>query len=97
MVGRPFLDVPDEVQRTVTPRKDPTIVKNPRPLGDQDAPSDYSLDGIPSETIRINILPIINFTQEEIVPELPNMAGEDISKETSEERLIRLKRISWNE
>lgn len=82
MVGRPFVDEPNQQNRPPQIKDDPRIVRDPRPEGivSQQSP-DATGNNSPS------ILEIIVFTGENLELLLPNFAGEDIGKLSDRERL----------
>jgi hypothetical protein len=89
IVGRPFVDEPNEQNRPPQIKGDPKAVKNPRPFG---------IETPQGPDANSNSSPVsladINFISEEEVPELPDFAGEDISNINAQERLKLLERIS---
>lgn len=89
IVGRPFVDEPNEQNRPPQIKGDPQAVQNPRPFGIEtpegpDANSNSSLVSLAD----------VNFTSEDIPPVLPDFAGEDVSKINAQERLKLLEKLS---
>lgn len=88
IVGRPFVDEPNEQNRPPQIKGDPKVVQNPRPFGIE-TPQGPDASGNNSPVILENI----NFTNDEIPPVLPDFVGEDISKINAEERLKLLQNL----
>lgn len=88
IVGRPFVDEPNEQNRPPKIKGDPKAVQNPRPFGIE-TPQGPEAIGNSSATILENI----NFTSDEIPQNLPDFAGEDVSKINAAERLKFLQQI----
>jgi len=88
IVGRPFVDEPNEQNRPPQIKGDPKVVQNPRPFGIE-TPQGPDASGNNSPVILENI----NFTSDEIPPVLSDFAGEDISKINAEERLKLLQNL----
>jgi len=89
IVGRPFVDEPNEQNRPPQIKGDPKAVQNPRPFG---------IETPEGPDANSNSSPVsladINFTIEEEVPDLPDFAGEDVSKINAQERLKLLEKLS---
>lgn len=96
LVGRPYLDVPDEQLRTVKTKHDPKPVKNPRPV----FATAHNYDDITTtraDTLedRLNHL---TFTHAEPVKVIrPPMFGEDVSKENPIKVEKKLERLNFDE
>lgn len=94
MVGRPFLDIPNQQLRPPLVKADPKVVMNPRPMGlelESGPPA-------PDSTIALSELNNIVYTDPSSVPEnLPTLAGADVSKITPDERLRLLHGLSWRQ
>jgi hypothetical protein len=88
IVGRPFVDEPNEQNRPPQIKGDPKAVQNPRPFGIE-TPQGPEAIGNSSPVI----LEDINFTSEQKSPDVRTFAGEDISSITAEERLKSLYQI----
>ena len=88
IVGRPFVDEPNEQNRPPQIKGDPKAVQNPRPFGIE-TPQGPEAIGNSSPVILKNI----NFTSERQPLDVHTFAGEDISKITAEERLKSLYQI----
>ena len=92
MVGRPFLDIPNQQARPPLVKNDPKVVTNPRPLG-------LELEtgpNAPDSKVSLKTLNDIVYTDPLIIPkDLPNLAGTDVSNLTPDERLARLHNLSW--
>lgn len=88
IVGRPFVDEPNEQNRPPRIKGDPKAVQNPRPFGIE-TPQGPEAIGNSSPVI----LEDINFTSEQKSPDVRTFAGEDISSITAEERLKSLYQI----
>lgn len=88
IVGRPFVDEPNEQNRPPQIKGDPKALQNPRPFGIE-TPIGPNVINNNSPTI----LESINFTSDDIPLVLPDFAGEDISKTTAEERLKLLQNL----
>jgi hypothetical protein len=88
IVGRPFVDEPNEQNRPPQIKGDPKAVQNPRPFGIE-TPQGPEAIGNSSPVI----LEDINFTSEQKSSDDCTFAGEDISKVTAEERLKSLYQI----
>jgi len=82
IVGRPFVDEPNEQNRPPQIKGDPKAVQNPRPFGIE-TPQGPEAIGNSSPVI----LEDINFTSEQKSPDVRTFGGEDISKVNTEERL----------
>ena len=82
IVGRPFVDEPNEQNRPPQIKGDPQAVQNPRPFGIE-TPIGPNASGNNSPAILKNIA----FTSEQKSFDVPTFAGEDISKINTEERL----------
>lgn len=82
MVGRPFLDVPNQQNRPPQIKGDPKVVRDPRPEG--------IITPVPLDATGNNnqsILENINFTDKEESVKLASFAGDDISTISADERL----------
>lgn len=88
IVGRPFVDEPNEQNRPPQIKGDPKAVQNPRPFGIE-TPQGPEAIGNSSPVI----LEDINFTSEQKSPDVRTFAGEDISDIPAEERLKSLYQI----
>jgi hypothetical protein len=88
IVGRPFVDEPNEQNRPPQIKGDPKAVQNPRPFGIE-TPQGPEVSGNTSPLILENV----SFTTEEAVPNLPDFAGEDISGISADARLKLLENI----
>ena len=88
IVGRPFVDEPNEQNRPPQIKGDPKVVQNPRPFGIETPPGPEA-SGNTSPLILENV----SFTTEEAVPNLPDFAGEDISGISADARLKSLYQI----
>ena len=89
IVGRPFVDEPNEQNRPPQIKGDPKVVQNPRPFGIETPEGpDTNSNNSPM------ILADISFTSDEITPVLPDFAGEDVSNISAQERLKLLEKIS---
>lgn len=90
IVGRPFVDEPNQQNRPPQIKGDPKAVQNPRPFGIE-TPIGPDANSNTSPVILENI----NFTNDDIPPDLPDFAGEDISNIDEEERLKSLYQIQF--
>ena len=90
IVGRPFVDEPNQQNRPPQIKGDPQAVQNPRPFGIE-TPQGPEASGNSSPVI----LEDINFTAEQTFPNLPDFAGEDVSSIDEEERLKSLYQIQF--
>ena len=92
MVGRPFLDIPNQQARPPLVKADPKVVINPRPMGlefESGLPA-------PDSIVSLEELNNIIYTEPPSVPEnLPTLAGRDVSKITPDERLAILHGLPW--
>ncbi len=92
MVGRPFVDIPNQQARPPLVKADPKVVINPRPMG-------LELEsGLPAPDTIVSLKKLNNivYTDPPSVPEnLPTLAGRDISKITPDERLAILRGLPW--
>jgi hypothetical protein len=88
IVGRPFVDEPNEQNRPPQIKGDPKAVQNPRPFGIE-TPQGPEAIGNSSPLI----LQDVSFTTEEAVPNLPDFAGEDVSGISAYARLKLLENI----
>lgn len=88
IVGRPFVDEPNEQNRPPQIKGDPKAVQNPRPFGIE-TPQGPDATGNSSPAILENI----NFTSDDIPSILPDFAGEDISGISADTRLKLLENI----
>lgn len=88
IVGRPFVDEPNEQNRPPQIKGDPKAVQNPRPFGIE-TPQGSDVIGNSSPVILENI----NFATEQIAIDVRTFAGEDISKINAEDRLKLLQNI----
>ncbi|MGL5718714.1 MAG: hypothetical protein ACRCX2_37260 [Paraclostridium sp.] len=88
IVGRPYVDEPNETNRPPQIKGDPKAVLNPRPFGIE-TPIGPNASGNYSPTVLDNI----NFNTEQKVGIVPTFAGQDVSKMTTEERLRLLHQI----
>lgn len=88
IVGRPFVDEPNEQNRPPQIKGDPKALLNPRPFGIE-TPQGPEAIGNSSPVI----LEDINFTSEQKLPDVRTFAGEDISSITAKERLQSLHQI----
>jgi len=88
IVGRPFVDEPNEQNRPPQIKGDPKALQNPRPFGIE-TPQGPEAIGNSSPVI----LEDINFTSEQKSPDVRTFAGEDISDIPAEERLKSLYQI----
>ena len=92
MVGRPFVDIPNQQARPPLVKADPKVVINPRPMGLELESGPDAPDSIVS-LIKLNN---IVYTDPTSVPKnLPTLAGRDVSKITPDERLAILHGLSW--
>lgn len=89
IVGRPFVDEPNEQNRPPQIKGDPKAVQNPRPFGIE-TPEGPDANSNSSPVSLANI----SFTSDEITPVLPDFAGEDVSNINAEERLKLLEKLS---
>jgi hypothetical protein len=89
IVGRPFVDEPNEQNRPPQIKSDPKAVQDPRPFG-INTPEGPDANSNSSPVILADI----SFTSDEITPVLPDFAGEDISKINAQERLKLIQKIS---
>jgi hypothetical protein len=90
IVGRPFVDEPNQQNRPPQIKGDPKAVQNPRPFGIE-TPQGPEASGNSSPVI----LEDINFTAEQTPLNLPDFAGEDVSNIDEEERLKSLYQIQF--
>lgn len=90
IVGRPFVDEPNQQNRPPQIKGDPRTVLNPRPFGIE---TPIGPDAT-SNTSPV-ILTDVNFTTEGLTPDLPDFAGEDVSNIDEEERLKSLYQIQF--
>ncbi len=88
IVGRPFVDEPNEQNRPPQIKGDPKALQNPRPFGIE-TPQGPEAIGNSSPII----LEDINFATEQKSSNVRTFAGEDISGITAEERLKSLYQI----
>ena len=88
IVGRPFVDEPNQQNRPPQIKGDPKALQNPRPFGIE-TPQGPDAIGNSSPVILENI----NFTSEQRSSDVRTFAGEDISNVTAEERLKSLYQI----
>jgi hypothetical protein len=88
LVGRPFVDEPNEQNRPPLIKGDPKAVLNPRPQGtaNSEAP-----DAIGNNSA--SILENVNFNSEDTIANLPDFAGEDISQLNDNARLNSLYQV----
>lgn len=91
IVGRPFVDEPNEQNRPPQIKGDPKVVQNPRPFGIETPQGPEAI----GNSFPV-ILEDINFTSDDVPPVLPDFAGQDVSKITTEERLKLLGSINNN-
>ena len=82
IVGRPFVDEPNETNRPPQIKGDPKAVQNPRPFGIE-TPIGPNASGNYSTAVLDNI----SFNMEQKVGVVPTFAGQDISNISAEERL----------
>jgi hypothetical protein len=82
IVGRPFLDMPNEQNRPPQIKGDPKAVQNPRPFGIETPQGPKA-----SDNNSPNVLYYVDFTTEDNVIKSPTFAGEDVSQINTEERL----------
>ena len=90
MVGRPFVDEPNEQNRPPQIKGDPKVVRDPRPEGIM-TPQGPEAIGNSSPVI----LEDINFTSDDIPPVLPDFAGQSVSNMDARERLKSLHQIKF--
>jgi hypothetical protein len=90
IVGRPFVDEPNQQNRPPQIKGDPKTLQNPRPFGIE-TPQGPEASGNSSPVI----LEDINFTSDDIPPVLPDFAGEDVSNIDALERLKSLYQIQF--
>ena len=92
MVGRPFVDIPNQQARPPLVKADPKVVINPRPMGlelESGLPA-------PDSVVSLEELNNIVYTNPPSVPKnLPTLAGRDVSKITPDERLAILHGLPW--
>jgi hypothetical protein len=92
MVGRPFVDIPNQQARPPLVKADPKVVMNPRPMGLELE----SGPNAPNSNVTVKNLNEIVYTEPPIVPKnLPNLAGADVSNITPDERLAMLHKLPW--
>lgn len=93
MVGRPFVDIPNEQARPPLVQDDPKIVENPRPLGqtNDDGPPDA-----PTYKVSEAILEQVDFYKPLPAPEnLPVLSGPNVSNINYTNRLAILHNSPW--
>jgi hypothetical protein len=92
MVGKPFVDIPNQQERPPLVKADPYVVLNPRPMGLE------SGDGpdAPDAPIILDELNNIVSSEPLAAPEnMPTLAGQDVSKINANERLRLLHEVIW--
>ena len=93
IVGRPFLDKPNEQLRTPVLKDDPKPVKEPRP-----APYDPPGIDAPFNEARSEELQEVDFTENEVIdPNIHNIMGYDSSNITPDQRIAILNKINFNQ
>ena len=90
IVGRPFVDEPNQQNRPPQIKGDPKALQNPRPFGIE-TPQGPEAIGNSSPVILENI----NFTSDDIPPVLPDFAGQSVSNIDAQERLESLHQIKF--
>ena len=90
IVGRPFVDEPNEQNRPPQIKGDPKAVQNPRPFGIE-TPQGPKAVGNSSPVILENV----NFTSDNPPPVLPDFGGQSVSNMDDQERLESLHQIKF--
>ena len=90
IVGRPFVDEPNEQNRPPQIKGDPKAVQNPRPFGIETPEGpDANSNNSPVS------LADVNFTSDDIPHVLPDFAGQSVSNMDERERLESLHQIKF--